>query len=107
MPRVTFRQTDGAESVIEAAHGTSVMRVAVENGVDGIVGECGGSLMCATCHVYVSDPVAGDLPPMSDDEDGMLDFAEAPRQKTSRLSCQLPVRDGAAGLVVVVPKGTS
>jgi 2Fe-2S ferredoxin len=55
MPRVTYIAQDGKETTLDIAEGTSVMQAAVFNGVDGIVAECGGSCMCATCHVYVRE----------------------------------------------------
>lgn len=104
MTTVTFRLPRGTELTVDATPGSNVMRTAVDNAVDGIVGECGGSLMCATCHVYVAADNQADLPPLSADEDGMLDFAAAPREERSRLSCQLTIADGTAGFVVVVPE---
>ena len=53
MPKVTYVHPDGAREVLDIPLGTSVMRAAILNGVDGIVAECGGEIMCATCHVYV------------------------------------------------------
>lgn len=105
MTTLIYRLSGGEEMAIDATPGSSVMRTAVDHGVNGIVGECGGALMCATCHVYVADDNAAELPQMSDDEDGMLDFAAAPREKTSRLSCQLEVPECDPGFVVVVPEG--
>ena len=78
------------------------MRAAVDGGVDGIVGECGGNRMCATCHVYVDlDGIA--VSEISDDEDELLDFAASPRADNSRLSCQVVATDEMDGLVVVLP----
>lgn len=91
MPTVTFHHVDGAESV-EAELGSNLMRTAVAHGVRGIVGECGGQAMCATCHVYVRPAFLDSLPEMSEDEDEMLDCAAAPRDDTrSRLGCQIVV----------------
>ena len=101
--RITFVQLDGAETTVEIPAGVSVMRGAITNDIDGIVAECGGSCMCATCHVYVE---SGDVPafaPRSADEDDMLDVAASPRQDNSRLSCQLVSTSDAAQLRVIVP----
>ncbi|MEV7649412.1 2Fe-2S iron-sulfur cluster-binding protein [Arthrobacter sp. NPDC089319] len=91
MPKVTFIQPDGMQNVLDAEAGTSVMRTAVSNGLHGIVAECGGSAMCATCHVYVEDGYLDGLPEMSEVEDEMLDCTASERCANSRLSCQLPV----------------
>jgi 2Fe-2S ferredoxin len=105
MPRVTFVQPDGERRVVEVPVGVSVMKAAVNNGVPGIVAECGGSCMCATCHVYVASEAV--LPPLSADEDEMLDVAAAERRPTSRLSCQLVVTEEFDELVVDVPETQS
>ena len=91
MPKVTYILPDGTETVIDAEAGASVMRTAVSHGVPGIVAECGGSAMCATCHVYVDPADRAALPEMLAVEDEMLDCAAAEREDGSRLSCQLPV----------------
>jgi len=100
MPTITFQQLDGAEQRVEAPAGISLMKSAVGNDVPGILAECGGQAMCATCHVYVTDERP--LAPVSDEEDEMLDCASAPRTEHSRLSCQLVVDDDMDGLTVVV-----
>jgi 2Fe-2S ferredoxin len=102
MPRVTFVQPDGERRVVEVPVGVSVMKAAVNNGVSGIVAECGGSCMCATCHVYVA--AAAPLLPLTADEDEMLDVTAAERRATSRLSCQLVLTDEVDELVVDVPE---
>ncbi|TVZ02208.1 ferredoxin [Trebonia kvetii] len=89
MPKVIYTQPDGTERVIEGTAGDSVMRTAVRNGVSGIVGQCGGVLSCATCHVFLDEAHADDFPPPGEDEDDMLDGAATERRPNSRLSCQL------------------
>lgn len=79
------------------------MQVATQNGIDAIVAECGGNAMCATCHVYVDEAWLARLPPMSDDEDALLDGAAADRLSTSRLSCQIKLTPELDGLVVRLP----
>lgn len=100
MAKIVFHGDD--EIVVDVRSGESVMEAAVREGVDGIVGECGGNLMCATCHVYV-DSKLSHLPDISDEEDAMLDCAEAERRDCSRLSCQLVADDSYDGLVLRVP----
>ncbi|WP_084434881.1 2Fe-2S iron-sulfur cluster-binding protein [Kibdelosporangium aridum] len=92
MPKVFYTQPDGTERVVEAVAGDSVMQTAVRNGVTGILGQCGGELSCATCHVFLDGGY--DFPPVSEDEDDMLDVAATDRADNSRLSCQLVLSDG-------------
>ena len=91
MPTVTFTDHEGGRRTVDATAGDSVMETAVRNGVPGIVAECGGSLSCATCHVFVDEQDLGQLPPMEDMEDEMLYGTTEDRRENSRLSCQLPV----------------
>lgn len=88
MSKITYIQPDGVAVEIEIDAATSVMRAAVTGGVRGIVGECGGQAMCATCHVYVAEP-HGRLPEISEDESEMLECTASVRTERSRLSCQL------------------
>jgi 2Fe-2S ferredoxin len=104
MPRVTYISQDGKETTLDIAVGTSVMQAAVFNGVDGIVAECGGACMCATCHVYVRDDQLALTPPMQPDEDAMLEGTASPRLANSRLGCQLVVSPQMDGLVVTMPE---
>lgn len=104
MPRVTYISHDGKTTTLDVDIGTSVMQAAVFNGVDGIVAECGGSCMCATCHVYVQDDQAAMVPAMEEDEDAMLEGSASPRRPNSRLSCQLVVSAEMDGLVVHLPE---
>lgn len=89
--KVFYTQPDGTERVVEANPGDSVMQTAVRNGVSGIVGQCGGSLSCATCHVFLD---SGEFGPVSEDEDDMLEVAATDREDNSRLSCQLVLAAG-------------
>lgn len=104
MASVTYRHANAPADEVEVPDGTTVMRAAVTNGVAGIVGECGGQAMCATCHVYVTEEFLDALPPISDDEEEMLDCTTAPRDdERSRLGCQLRLSGALDGLVVDVP----
>ena len=104
MPRVTYISQDGKQTTLDIAVGTSVMQAAVLNGIDGIVAECGGSCMCATCHVYVRDDQLALTPPIEADEDAMLEGTASPRRPNSRLGCQLVVSAQMDGLVVHLPE---
>ncbi|MGE5271007.1 MAG: 2Fe-2S iron-sulfur cluster-binding protein [Thiohalocapsa sp.] len=101
---MTYISHDGKETTLDIDVGTSVMQAAVLNGVDGIVAECGGSCMCATCHVYVRDDQLALCPPLAADEEAMLEGTASPRQANSRLSCQLVVSPQMDGLVVRLPE---
>lgn len=103
MPTITYHQPDGTMRALTVDGGTSLMRAAVTDGVPGIVGECGGQAMCATCHVYVRPEHQGDLPPVSEDEDEMLDCTVAERTELSRLGCQVTVGDDLPDIAVDVP----
>lgn len=106
MPKMTFIMKDGSEKDADAPNGLSVMEVAHKNGIYEIEGACGGSLACATCHVYVHPewqnktmPEDGDI---SEDEEDMLDLAFE-LTKHSRLGCQITMSDDLDGLVVALP----
>lgn len=103
MPHVTYISNAGKQTKLDVPAGTSLMQAAADEGVDGIVGECGGNAMCATCHVYVDDPWLAKLAPMSADEDALLDGAAAERKPNSRLSCQIPASAALDGIVVHTP----
>lgn len=94
MPTIHYTDAAGSTVDLNANVGDSVMETAVRNGVPGIVAECGGSLSCATCHVFVDPQDLGHLPPMGDMEDEMLYGTTEDRRENSRLSCQLPVTEG-------------
>ena len=89
MATVHFTDHEGNQTTLEANEGDSVMETAVRNGIEGIVAECGGSLSCATCHVYLDPADAEKVPPMSEMEDEMLYGTTEEREDNSRLSCQL------------------
>ena len=104
MTKISFHHSDGNVDVLDVDPGTSLMRAAVTNGVAGIVGECGGQAMCATCHVYVRDEYLDGLPEIGDDEEEMLDCTAGPRDEIrSRLGCQIVLDAGLEQIEVDVP----
>ena len=104
MTKISFHHAGGAVDVLDVDPGTSIMRAAVANGVAGIVGECGGQAMCATCHVYVRPEYLAGLPAIGDDEEEMLDCTVGPRDAArSRLGCQVTLGNGVGDLEVDVP----
>ena len=103
MARIKYIEHNGTEHEIDVANGLTVMEGAVQNGIPGIDADCGGSMSCATCHVYVKDDWFSKLPEKEEGEDDMLDQAFEP-SKFSRLSCQIQVSDDIDGLVVNLPE---
>ena len=103
MPDITFIHANGTEQGFEAPAGVSLMQAATGAGVDGIVAECGGSAMCATCHVYVDPAWFDRLPAPLPNELEMLECTAAEREPTSRLSCQIKLTTALQGLVVRIP----
>lgn len=101
MPQITFIGTNGHSITVAAKSGHSLMEVAVDNDIAGMVAECGGACACATCHAYIDAAWLDRMPPMQDMEDAMLDSAHD-RRVNSRLSCQIEVSDALNGLVVTV-----
>ena len=104
MPKITYITNSGVSSVIEVPQGMSVMEGGVRNGIDEIVAECGGSCLCATCHVYVDEKWLAALDPIAEDENAMLESTAAERKSNSRLSCQLIVKLSLDGLIVRTPE---
>lgn len=100
---MTYVRPSGDVVIVEVAEGTSVMQGAIGNEVSEIVAECGGTLACATCHVYVDEDYVEQLAAPSEDEQEMLDYTASPRMANSRLSCQILVGPELDGLVVRVP----
>jgi len=103
MTRITFIEHAGTTTELDVPDGWSLMQAATAHGVDGIVGECGGSCACATCHCYVDDLLATLLPPPAANEQDMLANVAAERRPNSRLACQLKVSAALAGGTVSLP----
>ena len=106
MPKITYKDNQGNSNTIEVEKGLSVMEGAIQNDVQGIDADCGGSMACATCHVYVEEKWLNKLPKAEEAEEDMIDMAFEPK-KNSRLSCQLIITDDLDGLIVTTPKQQS
>lgn len=104
MPVIHITQPDGRRRDFDVAPGTTIMRVGVDERVEGIIGECGGAAMCGTCHVLVDPEWLERLPPMAQNEDDLLDCTAEPRQPHSRLGCQLRMTDALDGLSLQLPQ---
>lgn len=103
MPTIVFIEPDGRRREIAAPVGVTLMEVARQNGIPGIVAQCGGACACATCHVYVDSSWLAKLEPPEEMEQGMLEGAFEPRTN-SRLSCQVHITADLDGLSVAVPE---
>ena len=102
MPKIIYKDFSGNRKTIEVPNGLSVMEGAVRNNISGIDADCGGSMACATCHVYVEEEWLNKLKKTENGERDMIDMAYEPK-KNSRLSCQLIVSDELDGLEVITP----
>ncbi len=103
MPRINFIEPDGRAVTLDLKPGQSLMRAAMDAGLEGIEAQCGGNCACATCHCYVQPDWLDKLKPPSDDEQFMLANVAAERRPNSRLSCQLIAEDALEGLTVQFP----
>ena len=103
MAKITYITHDDQNHTIDVENGLTVMEGAVQNDIPGIDADCGGSMSCATCHVYVKEDWLPKLPNKETGEDDMLDQAYEPKVN-SRLSCQITVSDELNGLVVHLPE---
>ena len=102
MPKITYISHNKEKNTVEVPTGLSVMEGALQNNIKGIDADCGGSMACATCHVYVSENWVDKIEKIQDAEQDMLDMAYEPK-KNSRLSCQIIVTDDLDGLEVTTP----
>ena len=106
MPKITYKNKSGNSKTLEVEKGLTVMEGAIQNNVPGIDADCGGSMACATCHVYVEEKWLNKLPKPEDGEVDMIDMAFEPK-KNSRLSCQITISDELDGLTVRTPEKQS
>jgi len=102
MAKITYVSHGGKKNTVEVPVGLTVMEGALQNNIQGIDADCGGSMACATCHVYVSENWTNKIEKIHDAEQDMLDMAYEPK-KNSRLSCQIIVSDDLDGLEVTTP----
>ena len=106
MAKITYKDFQGNSKTIEVEKGLSVMEGAIQNNISGIDADCGGSMACATCHVYVEEKWLDKLPKADDGEVDMIDMAFEPK-KNSRLSCQIMITEELDGLTVITPEKQS
>jgi 2Fe-2S ferredoxin len=103
LPKVVFTSADGTQATVDARTGDSVMLAATQNGVGGILAECGGNCSCATCHVWVREDFVAAVGAPGDLEEDLLDLAVSERRPGSRLSCQIAMTDDLDGLAIEIP----
>lgn len=101
MSKLIVVTREGAEREVPAETGLSVMEVIRDAGIDELLALCGGCCSCATCHVHVEPAFLDRMPPMSEDENDLLDASDD-RDETSRLSCQIPFEPGLDGMRVTI-----
>lgn len=106
MPQITVIDKNGRNHAVEAESGWSLMEILRDKGFDAIEGACGGSMACATCHLYI-DPnwqqkVTAEDNEKTEEEDDILDLAFDVID-ASRLSCQVRMSDALDGLIVALP----
>ena len=106
MPKINYQDNQGNSKIIDVENGLTVMEGAIQNDIPGIDADCGGSMACATCHVYVEEKWLDKLPKAEEAEVDMIDMAFEPK-KNSRLSCQIIVSDELDGLKVTTPSQQS
>ena len=102
MTKIIYKDYNGNSKAIEVENGLTVMEGAIQNDIPGIDADCGGSMACATCHVYVAENWFNKLDKAQDAEQDMLDMAYEPK-KNSRLSCQIIISNELDGLEVTTP----
>jgi 2Fe-2S ferredoxin len=102
MVGVKFILPDGSRRDVSAPDGETVMATARANDIEGVVAECGGTLSCATCHVYVDAAWTERLPPATKDEKDLIEGVPCPKPN-SRLACQIVLGPTLSGLIVTVP----
>ena len=106
MPKITYIDYQDNSKTIEVENGLTVMEGAIQNDISGIDADCGGSMACATCHVYVEEKWFDKIPKAEEAEVDMIDMAIEPK-KNSRLSCQIIISDELDGLTVMTPEKQS
>jgi 2Fe-2S ferredoxin len=104
MAQITYIESNGTSAQVNVPEGWSLMQAATANGIEGILGECGGSCACATCHCYVDGLLMAVLPPPSETELDMLDNVAAERRPNSRLACQIKASQALDGGSVQLPE---
>lgn len=104
MANITYIEANNHSTTVNLPDGWNLMQGATANGIEGILGECGGSCACATCHCYIDPARLAELPPPSENELAMLANVAAERRPNSRLACQIKSSPALDGLIVHLPE---
>ena len=103
MVELTFHLADGDIETVSVDAGETVMDAAVDHGIAGIFGQCGGGRTCLTCHCYVDPAWIDRVPPACAEENELMAYVVEPGV-TSRLACQIVLTPDLSGLHVTVPE---
>lgn len=101
MPRLYVTNRDGETQDVEVENSQTLMEALRDEDFE-IEALCGGCCSCATCHVYIDPEFSDRVPPMSEDEDFLLEGAMHRKAETSRLSCQIRVTEQMDGLKLAI-----
>jgi len=97
--KITVVDRKEESRTLEVGEGLTLMELIRDSGYDELLALCGGCCSCATCQVYVDAGFENKLPPMSQDENDLLDSSDH-RQENSRLACQIALTSELDGLTV-------
>lgn len=102
MIKIQFIEHNGASHIVEGHAGQSVMQVALDHQVPGILADCSGCLTCGTCHGYIDDAWVSRVPAAKEDEQEMIEGL-LNTTANSRITCQISLTESMDGLVVRLP----
>jgi len=99
--RINVITREGEARLLHFTNGQTIMEALRDSGLDEVLALCGGCCSCATCHVYVDSAFMDKLPPISTDENELLD-SSSHRTDLSRLSCQLVTDEALEGMTITI-----
>ena len=102
MPQITITARSGEKLVVDAEVNQTLMEVIRDSSIGEMDAICGGCCSCATCHIYVDPAFISQLPPVSEDEDILLDGSNHRKPEVSRLSCQIRISDALNGFALEI-----
>lgn len=103
MPSVTYIKANNEEATLNVPNGMTLMHGATLNNIDGLLAECGGAMICATCHCYIDDSFSNLIKPATNEERAKLRIVKN-QKPNSRLACQVRVTDEIDGIRVYLPE---